>query len=401
MIDQKDPETRRAVVIGGGPAGLAAAEVMAQKGMKVTICEAKPSVARKFLMAGKSGLNLTMAEERDAFDRALGPSAPHLAPMLDAFDQEAVQHWAEGLGQRLFTGSTGRVFPEAMKASPLLRAWLRRLDALAVERRVGWRWIGWEGPNPAFRAGGTRHILPAAVTVLALGGASWSRLGSDGRWMPWLAQRDVPLVPFEPANAGVRICWSDHMRDHFGQPLKGVRWHAGDHSSRGEASLSSRGLEGGGIYTVSRALREGADLSVDLLPDRSVQSVAEALDRAGRKASLSNRLRKALRPSPAVVALVQEMARPLPQEPQVLAALLKRLPIAHDGLRPLDEAISTAGGVSFDAVDQGLMLRAVPGVFVAGEILDWEAPTGGYLLTACLATGRWAGAHAAEWAAAR
>ena len=401
MSDTENRDRPGAVVVGAGPAGLAAAEVLAGAGLRVTICEAKPSVARKLLMAGKSGLNLTMDGDRAAFDRALGPDAEPLKDMIDTFDESAVQDWARGLGQELFTGSTGRVFPVAMKASPLLRAWLARLDGLGVERRVGWRWLGWEGADLVFRAGDARHVLHADVVVLALGGASWSRLGSDGRWAPLLAARGVPLAPFYPANAGVRVDWSAYMQPHISEPLKGVRWTAGDLTSRGEATISSGGLEGGGVYAVSRNLRNGTPLRLDLLPDRSVDAVRESLSGSGRKASLVNRLRKSLRLGPTAIALLQEMAHPLPQDTQALAMLLKNVPINHQGLRPLDEAISSAGGIPFAEVDAGLMLRRAPGVFVAGEMLDWEAPTGGYLLTACLATGRWAGTHAARWAKSR
>ena len=388
----------RAVVIGGGPAGLMAAEVMAGAGQSVILCEAKPSIGRKFLMAGKSGLNLTKAEPFDPFLAAFEEAAPTLRPILEAFDSQAVQDWAEGLGQEIFTGSTGRVFPRAMKASPLLRAWLARLAERDVQINTRWQWQGWEGDALAFDTPAGRQTIEADVTVLALGGASWQRLGATGAWAPVLAERGVALRDFAPANVGVLVDWSSHMARHFGAALKGVAWTAGPYHSRGEAVISAKGLEGGGIYSISRGMREGHGLSLDLLPDLSVAEVAARLAKPRGKDSQANHLRKRLKLSPAQIALVQEVARPLPQDAKALANLLKALPIAHAGLRPMDEAISTAGGVRLNALDTGLMLRDIPGVFVAGEMLDWEAPTGGYLINGCLATGHWAGRHAVDWA---
>jgi len=388
----------RALVIGGGPAGLMAAEAMAKAGLSVTLCEAKPSVGRKFLMAGKSGLNLTKSEPFAPFLAAYEEAQTALRPMLEAFDAQAVQDWAEGLGQEVFTGSTGRVFPRAMKASPLLRAWLARLAECGVTINTRWQWQGWDGDAFAFDTPGGREVVEADVTVLALGGASWRRLGATGAWAPLLATRGVALRDFAPANVGLLVDWSPHMTRHFGAALKGVAWRAGPYTSRGEAVISARGLEGGGIYSVSRGLREGQGLSLDLLPDLQVRDVAARLAKPRGKDSQANHLRKRLKLTPAQIALLQEMARPLPQEAEALAALLKDLPIAHAGLRPMDEAISTAGGIALDALDAGLMLREVPGVFAAGEMLDWEAPTGGYLINGCLATGHWAGRHAVEWA---
>ncbi|MFD2739682.1 TIGR03862 family flavoprotein [Sulfitobacter aestuarii] len=390
---------KRALVIGGGPAGLMAAQELAAAGLSVTLCEAKPSLARKFLMAGKSGLNLTKVASRDELDAAFGEAAGGLSAMLDAFGPDAVQSWAEALGQRLFIGSTGRVFPEVMKASPLLRAWLARLTDAGVEIRTRWRWQGWDGTAMRFATPEGVRLLRADVTVLALGGASWARLGADGAWAGLLAERGVALAPFAPANAGIEMRWSVHMQRHFGAALKGVGWSAGPFASRGEAVISARGLEGGGIYAVSRGIREGHVLRVDLLPELGAAEIAARLARARGKASLSNHLRKVLKLDPAKLALLQEMAHPLPGAAEALAPLLKRVTIRHRRLRPMDEAISTAGGVTFPAVDSRLMLRDLPGVFVAGEMLDWEAPTGGYLLTGCLATGYWAGRGAADWLA--
>lgn len=381
-----------ALVIGAGPAGLMAAETMARAGLRVQVAEAKPSVGRKFLMAGKSGLNLTMNVAPDRLVPAYGGAADRLAPMLTAFDAQAVMDWAEGLGQPLFTGSTGRVFPRAMKASPLLRAWLGRLGGLGVRITPRWRWTGWDGAGARFDTPGGAVTLAPRVTVLAMGGASWARLGSDGAWAAALG---APVTPFRPANAGLSVDWSPQMARHFGTPVKGARLMAGALSNRGEFVISKRGLEGGGIYAVFSAVRDGAPLTLDLLPDRDLAWIAARLSRPRGKATLSNHLRKALALDPARLALLQEFApRPLPGG-EALDRLVKFLPVAHAGPRPLDEAISTAGGLAWEALDDTLMLTARPGTYAAGEMLDWEAPTGGYLLTACLATGRWAGVHAA------
>ncbi|MBI1220219.1 MAG: TIGR03862 family flavoprotein [Rhodobacteraceae bacterium] len=383
-----------ALVIGAGPAGLMAAEELARAGFGVTVAEARPSAGRKFLMAGKSGLNLTKVEPEPAFRAAYAEAADWLAPMLDAFGPAAVQDWARGLGQEVFTGSTGRVFPVAMKASPLLRAWLAHLGTLGVRLRTRWRWTGFEGAALVFATPEGVVRLTPRVTVLALGGASWARLGSDGAWAPILRAEGVEVAPFQPANMGFSVGWSAHMARHFGQPVKGVALHAGGRISRGEVVVSARGLEGGGLYPLSRALREGAGLGIDLCPERSVDEVAARLAAPGKE-TLANRLRKGLGLTPAQIALVQEFGRPLPQG-AALAALVKALPVPLGPPRPLDEAISTAGGITRAALTEGLELRARPGVFACGEMLDWEAPTGGYLLTACLATGRWAGRAAAE-----
>ncbi len=392
---------KHAVVIGAGPAGLMAAETMAAAGLQVTVCDAKPSVGRKFLMAGKSGLNLTKQEESGAFLDAYAEAVPALRPMIDAFDADAVQDWARGLGQEVFTGSTGRVFPKAMKASPLLRAWLMRLSEAGVQINTRWQWQGWDGAALKFDTVDGVQTLSPDVTVLALGGASWARLGSTGAWADLLLEKGVTLAGFAGANAGIKVEWSDYMARHFGVPLKGVAWTAGPYTSRGEATLSARGLEGGGIYTVSRGVREGHPLMLDMLPDQTVPEVTARLSKPRGKASFANHLRKTLGLSAAQIALMQEMARPLPDGLRATARLLKNLPIRHAGLRPIDEAISTAGGIPFEQMDAGLMLNALPGVFAAGEMLDWEAPTGGYLISACLATGHWAGTHAAQWCAAQ
>jgi len=379
-----------AVVIGAGPAGLMAAEELARAGRQVEVIDRMPSVGRKFLMAGKSGLNLTKAEAHARFIAAYGAAPPALRAALDAFGPEAVQEWARGLGQDLFTGTTGRVFPVAMKASPLLRAWLRRLEELGVSLTTRARWTGWE-EDGALRLEGTGPRR-ARVTVLALGGGSWARLGSDGLWTAALPEG---VLPFAPSNAGLMVDWSGHMAKHLGQPVKGVALRAGAQVSRGEWVVSAQGIEGGGVYALSPALRAGAPLRLDLAPDLTAEEVAARLARPRGKASLSNHLRKALKLDPVKIALLNEWGRPLPDD---LAPLIKDLPVRHGGFRPLDEAISTVGGLRADALDADLMLRARPGVFCAGEMLDWDAPTGGYLISACLATGRHAGRAAARWA---
>jgi uncharacterized flavoprotein (TIGR03862 family) len=375
-----------ALVIGAGPAGLMAAEVMARAGRHVTICEAKPSPARKFLMAGKSGLNLLNAAPLPDQIATYAEAAPWLAPMLHAFGPDQIYAWAEGLGQPLFTGSSGRIFPCAMKASPLLRAWLARLDQLGVTLRRGWRWTG--GAYHFATPDGPQHLAPRS-TVLALGGASWARLGSDGAWRDHLTARGIACTPFQPANMGFAVAWSKHMAPHFGQAIKGARLMAGNQSLRAEFVLTARGVEGGGIYALSRSLREGAKLTLDLFPDLSADELDARLARRPAKESRSNRLRKALRLTGARLALVNECARILD------GPTLKALPLPLGAPHPMDEAISTAGGIARAELDETLMLRRWPDTFAAGEMLDWEAPTGGYLLTACLATGHWAGTHAA------
>jgi len=370
-----------------------AAREMARAGLRVTVAEAKPSVGRKFLMAGKSGLNLTKAEPFADFLRAYGPQAEDLRPMLEAFGPDAVQDWARHHGQEVFTGSTGRVFPQAMKASPLLREFLNELRGLDVTIQTRWRWTDWQ-EGAVFDTPEGPGTVVADVTVLACGGASWARLGSDGKWTAHVAPE--VLEPFRPANMGFEVDWSDHMARHFGQAVKGVELRAGDVRSRGEFVISSNGLEGGGIYEVSAVLRDGAPLSLDLLPDLDESQIRERLARTKPRDSLPNRLRKALRLDPVKRALVMEFGR----EAADLPHIIKHLPITVTGPRPMDEAISTGGGVRFEALDSGLMLRDRPGVFAAGEMLDWEAPTGGYLLTACFATGFWAGQHAARYALA-
>ena len=383
-------DTPDALVIGAGPAGLMAAEFLAEAGHSVLIADAMPSPARKFLMAGKSGLNLTKDEPLPEFLSHYHPQAPQLIAAVSDFGPQKVIAWAKGLGQDVFTGSTGRVFPVAMKASPLLRAWLAQLEAKGVRLMRRWRWTGWDGEAAVFATPEGETRIATKVTILALGGASWARLGSDGRWA---ALFEGQTAPFAPSNMGLIVDWAPQMAQYFGKPVKGAALVAGDLSSRGEFVVSARGLEGGGVYSVSRAVREGAPLLIDLFPDRSLLQLRTALSRPRGKATLARHLSQTLGLDPIRWALLNEFGRPLPDD---LAPLLKAIPVRHSGPRPMDEAISTGGGLRFDALDEGLMLKEHLGVFAAGEMLDWEAPTGGYLLTGCLATGRMAGLAAAK-----
>ncbi|MCK4712974.1 MAG: TIGR03862 family flavoprotein [Marinosulfonomonas sp.] len=384
-----------ALVIGAGPAGLMAAQELARAGRQVVVVEAKPTVGRKFLMAGKSGLNLTKDEPFKTLLARYGEASDPLHDILKAFDATAVQDWARDLGQEVFTGSSGQVFPRTMKTSPLLRAWLVRLNELGVQFRTRWRWTGWGDGFSFDTPDGVQTITPK-VCVLALGGASWARLGSDGAWAALLAEKGIELAPFKPTNMGFNVDWSPYMEKHFGTPVKGTSLIVNGKPLRGEFVVSRRGVEGSGIYAVSKAMRDGAALSLDLLPDWAVQRVQQRLSKPRGKATVMNHLRKALKLDAVKLALLQEFARPLPTDPEKLAQLIKALPVPHTGPRPIDEAISTAGGVPFAALTKGLELKAAPTVFCAGEMLDWEAPTGGYLLTGCLATGRWAGQAAAK-----
>ena len=397
-------ERVEALVIGAGPAGLMAAEVLAGQGARVVVAEAMPTPARKFLMAGKSGLNLTKDEPFTQFAAHYGGSAPVLRTppgylQNEEIGPEAVMAWARGLGVELFTGSTGRVFPVGMKASPLLRAWLARLAAMGIELRTRWRWTGFQGEGWRFEMPGGVEVLAPRAAVLALGGASWPRLGSDAAWVPWLAGRGVAVVPFRPANMGFRIAWSAQMARHFGQAVKGVALHVAGRVSRGEWVVTAEGVEGGGIYEVSAAIRDGAEAFVDLAPDLDAEELARRFARAPAKLSVGNRLRRVLG-DPVRAALLMEWGRPLPAEPERLAARAKALHLRHQGAMGIERAISSAGGIAAEGLADTLELKARPGVIAAGELLDWEAPTGGYLLTGCLATGRLAGRGAAAYLAA-
>ncbi len=364
-------------VIGGGPAGLMAAEVLAGGGCAVTVCERMPTVGRKLLMAGRGGLNLTHSEPREAFLSRYGEARPWLTPMLDAFPPSALRAWCASSGEETFVGSSGRVFPRSFKASPLLRAWLRRLESLGVRIETRRRWLG-------------LGDIAADATVLALGGASWPRLGSDGAWVDILRERGVVIHALSPANCGFEVDWSDHLRDRFaGQPLKRIALSFGGQRVRGEAMITVHGLEGGAVYALSAALREAilrdgrAVVSVDLMPDLDEAEIRRRLAEPRGARSLSTILRR-IGLSPAAVALLRE-SRP-GSTPSELAARIKSAPVIVVAARPIERAISTAGGIAREEVDEALMLRRVPGVFVAGEMLDWEAPTGGYLLQATLAT---------------
>ncbi|WP_245958430.1 TIGR03862 family flavoprotein [Pelagibacterium sediminicola] len=460
-------------IIGGGPAGLMAAEVLCATGHKVTVYEAMPTVGRKFLMAGKSGLNLTHAEPHADFLTRFGTTGHRLRPILDAFTGADAREWAAGLGQETFTGSSGRVFPVAMKASPLLRAWLARLEARGVTVLTRHRWVGFAGiAAPLIRPGfagplssfkslhwsdlpfgtflnptrGEGNFVDASApsppsplegeglgvrgagsetsqrlafqfdtptgpqtyhfdaVILALGGASWPRLGADAAWVPWLADKGIPILPFRPANCGFDVDWPEEIGSRFaGMPVKSVAATSASGTSRGEFVITRTGIEGSLVYTHSAALRDALErdgeaiLILDLLPGRDAARIARDLEKAGRKASFSNRLRKAGL-DPVKAALVRAFSTVGERsQPQTLAARIKALPLPVERPRPIAEAISSAGGIAWEAVDENLMLEALPGVFVAGEMLDWEAPTGGYLLTACLATGCWAGKGVRHW----
>jgi uncharacterized flavoprotein (TIGR03862 family) len=392
----------RVAIIGGGPAGLMAAETLAvaRPGTAITVYDHMPSLGRKFLMAGRGGLNLTHSEPLEGFLARYGEARARIAPIIEAFPPAALRAWAEGLGQETFVGSSGRVFPRAMKASPLLRAWLRRLEALGVRTALRQRWTGWDAEGRLlFEGPEGPEAVAADAALLALGGASWPRLGSDGGWAAILAGEGVRVAPLRPANGGFAVAWSPHFRERFaGAPLKGAAFSAGGRRLRGEAVVSAQGIEGGAVYALSRDLREllerdgAATLLLDLRPDVAEAALAARIAKAKAGQSLATVLRKALGLSPVAAGLLREAFGPaLARDPAGLAAAAKAVPLRLAGTTGLARAISTAGGVAWDEVDASLMLKRRPGVFLAGEMLDWEAPTGGYLLQACLATGVAAG----------
>jgi uncharacterized flavoprotein (TIGR03862 family) len=382
-------------VIGAGPAGLFAAETLSAAGAAVTVYDRMPSVGRKLLMAGRGGLNLTHSEEVGRFLSRYGAQAQRLHPVIDAFPPAALIAWAEGLAQPTFVGSSGRVFPQALKASPLLRAWLGRLASQGVTIRTRWEWHGWT-PDGAlsFATPDGPQTTAADAVILALGGASWPRLGSNGAWVPLLAAAGVAVTPLAPANVGVDVAWSNIFRDRFeGQPLKSVALTFDGETIRGEAMVTRHGLEGGAIYALSARLREAiaatgsARLVIDLRPDQTAAQLTSRLVGRPPGESLANRLRKTLNLSPLETNLLREAhGKDLPTSGRALAEAVKACAFTLNGVRPIARAISTAGGVAFDSVDADLMLTGRPGVFVAGEMLDWEAPTGGYLLQASFAT---------------
>ncbi|WP_347824164.1 TIGR03862 family flavoprotein [uncultured Planktomarina sp.] len=390
------------LVVGAGPAGLMAAEQAAQAGMRVALAEAMPSPARKFLMAGKSGLNLTKAEKPDAFLQYFD-AISSLKPILSKFGPAEVIGFAEGLGQEVFTGSTGRVFPTRMKASPLLRAWLARLDALGVVLLRRHRWIGplTSHAQHLFDTPKGKVPVTASALILALGGTSWARLGSDGAWQRAVAAAGVPIVPVQASNVGMQRAWSAHMQPFFGQPVKNVELTVAGQRSRGEFVITQSGVEGGAIYALGRMLRQTPLAQIDFAPQLSIQVLRAMISNRKPTDSLGNFLRKSVKLDATKRALLFELTRPMPRDTDGLVAAIKAAPLPLSGSRPIDEAISTAGGLSWEALTPALMLKDIPGVFCAGEMLDWDAPTGGYLITACLATGRWAGRAAADYLSAK
>jgi uncharacterized flavoprotein (TIGR03862 family) len=408
-VGTQSPHTHIAI-IGAGPAGLMAAETLARPGIRVTVYDAMPSVGRKLLMAGRGGLNLTHSEPPSLFQTRYREAEPKLAPAIEAFSPDRLRAWCEALGQPTFVGSSGRIFPKSMKASPLLRAWLRRLDAMGVRFFLRHRWIGWSDDGRLlFQTPEGQSAVDARATVLALGGASWPRLGSDGGWAETLCAKGVKVFPMKPANCGFTVAWSEIFRERFeGKPLKAIALSLCERTMRGEAVITRSGIEGGAVYALSAELREAilasghASLHVNLQPNIENAALLARLSAARGKQTFSNWLRKAAQLSPVAIGLLQESAKrsglslsSLPA--QSLAGLIKAVPLTLTGIAPIARAISSAGGVALDELDADFMIRRLPGVFAAGEMLDWEAPTGGYLLQACFATGAAAGRGALRW----
>ncbi|MEP7762877.1 TIGR03862 family flavoprotein [Sanguibacter sp. 25GB23B1] len=400
-----------ASVIGGGPAGLIAAEELARAGVDVTVYEHMPAVCRKFLLAGRGGLNITHSEDADRFVGRYGESADRLGPMLERFAAQDLRDWCGSLGEETFVGSSGRVFPKAFRATPLVRAWLARLAELGVRIETRHRWTGWTDEHDALRLTGpdSGEIEVASdVAVFALGGASWPRLGSDGTWVDLFRDRGVEVVPLRPANVGVRVGWTDIFSDRFaGKPLKNValtvRGHRGGRA-RGDAMVTGTGLEGGPVYAIGAAIRATLDtgapcvVEVDLRPDLTGDSLTERLLHRRPKDSGSSWLRRSIGLDPAAIALVREAGGgAVPDDAAVVARLVKAVPVVVTATMPIARAISTAGGIAWSEVDESLMMRRMPGTFVAGEMLDWEAPTGGYLLQASFSTGVAAARGALTW----
>jgi uncharacterized flavoprotein (TIGR03862 family) len=406
MVTQK----RTAAVVGAGPAGLMAAEVLAAGGVRVTVYERMPSVGRKFLMAGRGGLNITHSDDLERFLTRYGTARPKLRAAIEAFTPQALRVWCDALGQNTFIGTSGRVFPKAMKSSPLLRAWLRRLAASEVTFKPRHKWTGWDasGALTFDTPDGSIKMTPD-VTVLALGGASWPKLGSDGGWADPLVAAGVALAPLRPANCGFAVGWSEVFRQRFaGQPLKRVELSFNGERVRGEVTIAGYGIEGGAVYALYARLRDAilasgeATLHIALRPEMTIDQLRKRLEYPRGKDSFSNYLRKVLSLSPAAIGLLHEAAvassrKLADMTPAAHAKLINGIPLRLTGTAPIASAISTAGGVTFDALDGSYMLRAKPGVFAAGEMLDWEAPTGGFLLQASFATGAAAGRGALEW----
>ncbi len=414
-------ESARVAVVGGGPAGLMAAEALAQQGVQVDVYDAMPSVGRKFLMAGKGGMNITHSEPLEPFLSRYGARREHIAPLLDAFGPDALRAWLQALGVETFVGSSGRVFPTDMKAAPMLRAWLHRLRAAGVRFHMRHKWIGWDdgGGNGALHAlrfttpEGEQTVTCDAV-VFALGGASWPRLGSDATWVPLMTARDVPIAPLRPANCGFDADWSPYLRERFaGQPIKPVAITLTDvdkkvHNRQGEILLTETGLEGSLIYALSAAIRERilADgeltIELDLAPGLALERVVAEVTRPRGSRSMSSHLHGRVGIGGVKLALLHEvLSKEAFADANRVAHAIKALPVRLTRARPIAEAISTAGGIPFEALDANLMLERLPGAFCVGEMLDWEAPTGGYLLTACFASGLVAGRGAFAYLGAR
>ncbi|RRV06375.1 TIGR03862 family flavoprotein [Pseudomonas sp. v388] len=408
MTDLASPAATSVAIIGGGPAGLMAAEVLSQAGLKVDVYDGMPSVGRKFLLAGVGGMNITHSEPYPAFLSRYAERSSRLDPLLQDFDADALCAWIHGLGIDTFVGSSGRVFPTDMKAAPLLRAWLKRLREAGVAIHTRHRWLGWDAAGNLRIAHGEGELsLKPAATLLALGGASWARLGSDGAWLPLLKHHGIEVAPLQAANCGFEVtAWSDLLRSKFaGAPLKNIAMGLADQAPRlGECVLTETGVEGSLVYALSGQIRERinqtgrATVQIDLLPSKRLGDVQKALGKPRGSRSMSKHLNSQLGIDGAKAALLRELApRETFENPALLAQAIKALSLQLVRARPIDEAISTAGGVTFEAMDQRLMLKQLPGVFCAGEMLDWEAPTGGYLLTACFASGRAAGLGMVEW----
>ena len=407
-MDKAPANSKSAAVIGAGPAGLMAAEVISQAGIRVDVYDAMPSAGRKFLMAGKGGLNITHSEARPQFLARYGAASPQFTACLNEFGPERLIAWVHGLGIKTFTGSSGRVFPEGMKAAPLLRAWLHRLRHNGVAFHMRHRWLGWrEGDMKqlVFETPEGRKTINAGAIVLALGGASWPQLGSTGEWAATLARRGIRISPLLPANCGFDANWSELFLSRFaGQPLKSVNAKFGDLSRQGDCMITGYGIEGSPVYFFSSALRDrinsfgSAILTLDLVPHVPLPVLMEQASKRREGQSLSNHLRKRLRLDKVKQGLLREtLTKEEILDPERLCATIKALPLTLTAARPVAEAISTAGGLFFDEMDNNLMMKSIPGLFCAGEMLDWDAPTGGYLLTGCFASGRTAGKGAVKW----
>ena len=374
------------LIVGGGPAGLMAADYLSKLNYNITIVDQMPTMGRKFLMAGKSGLNLTKNEPFEKFLNNFSETSPQLLSALENFTPDDVQTWATSLGINLFTGSTGRVFPTHMKASPLLRAWLFQLDKRGVTRRHKMKAISLNNMSLLFKTENGEEEISAKAILFAMGGASWRRLGSDAGWLKWLT--DVKSEKFCASNVGLKINWSKHLNKYFGEPVKAITLRSGKIKSQGEIVITQTGIEGGGIYSLSPAIRKGEEVFLDLLPNWNKDQLNHALQKPLAKISWSNHLRKVFNLNKVKQTLLREFSSNSFSKEQLLSDL-KSLRITHQGFEEIDKAISTAGGINFDQLDHNLMLSKKPGIFFAGEMLNWDAPTGGYLITAALATGLW------------